>query len=61
MQRLELTIGDSVFTVYGGAGEGWSFDPEDFVRPVPRGARYASVDEIYFALANLSVSERAEA
>jgi len=60
MERLELKINDTVFTIYGGAGEGWSPDPSDFDRPVPVGARYSSIEEIYFALANLSLAERAE-
>ncbi len=60
MQTRLLTIGNVAFTVYGGDREGWSPDPQDFEHPVPLGARYESLDEIYFALANLSVAGRAE-
>jgi hypothetical protein len=56
-----LTIGDEAFTVYGVAGMGWSPDPGDFEGPAPTGARYASLEEIFFALTNLSLSDSVEA
>jgi len=61
MDRMELEVGDIVFTIYGRVGEGWSPEPSDFDRPVPTGSRYSSIEEIYFALANLSLAEPAEA
>ncbi|HUI28513.1 MAG TPA: hypothetical protein VL403_20720 [Candidatus Kryptonia bacterium] len=61
MEERTLTVGEMQFKVYGESGKGWSVDPADFQQPVPTGARYASIDELYFALTNLSLAERAAA
>ena len=61
MEERTLTIGELCVTVYGEPGRGWSLDPADFKQPVPAGARYATIDELYFALANLSLAERVAA
>lgn len=60
METRTLTIGELQFTVFGEPGKGWSPDPADFSRPVPIGSRYASIDELYFALANFSLADASQ-
>lgn|GEM_PF-1336294 len=55
-QRTWLRVGAGVYPVYGDDLRGWSPEPHDF-----RGRRispfvYTSLDELFFALVNLTVS-----
>ncbi len=49
-----LRVGSEVFAVYGDEGSGFAVDPGDFNPMVPPECRYLSLDELYFALVNLS-------
>lgn len=49
-----LQIGGEVFPVYGSDAKGWSTIASDIGAEVPPGALYGSIDELFFALANLN-------
>lgn len=49
-----LKVGSEVFPVYGDERSGWSVDPGDLYPQMPPWYRYASIDELYFALVNLN-------
>lgn len=48
-----IEIGTSVFPVYGDAANGWSVERRDIIESTPY--RYATLDELIFALVNLSL------
>lgn len=48
-----IEIGKSVFPVYGDATIGWSIERRDIVESTPY--RYATLDELIFALLNCSL------
>lgn len=50
---LLIEIGKSVFPVYGDQASGWSIDRRDITDSTPY--RYATLDELVFALFNLSL------
>lgn len=52
-----LRVGLEVMPVYGSRATGFSPDDGDFMHPVPDGARYNTLDELFFALVNLNVSQ----
>lgn len=56
-----LKIGLEVFPVYGDEASGWSMNAEDFSPTSPALFRYRSLDELFFALVNLNVSEEGQA
>jgi hypothetical protein len=56
-----LQVGLEVFPVYGDERSGWSMDPVDLAPDTPRGLRYDSLEELFFALINLNVSPEGEA
>ena len=56
-----LKIGVEVFPVYGDEKSGWSVDPGDLYPQMPAWFRYASLDELFFALVNLNCSPEGEA
>jgi bifunctional DNase/RNase len=50
---LLIEIGKSVFPVYGDSSSGWSIDRRDITELTPY--RYSTLDELVFALFNLSL------
>ena len=56
-----LKVGLEVFPVYGDDCTGWSMDPVDLGPETPRGLRYGSLDELFFALVNLNLSPEGQA
>jgi hypothetical protein len=44
-----LQVGLEVFPVYGDDRSGWSMDPVDLTPGTPRGLRYESLEELFFA------------
>ena len=56
-----LKIGLEVFPVYGDESSGWSMNADDFAPSSPALFRYQSLDELFFALVNLNVSEEGQA
>ena len=52
-----LKVGLEVFPVYGDELSGFSVDPGDLYPMIPAGFRYQSIDELFFALVNLNLSE----
>ena len=54
-------FGLEVFPVYGDEGSGWSMDPVDLTPDTPKGLRYDSLDELFFALLNLNVMPEGQA
>lgn len=60
--RAQLVrVGTEVFPVYGDEMYGFAVDPGDFDPVVPAACRYLSLDELYFALVNLSASPEGRA
>jgi len=60
--RAQLVrIGTEVFAIYGDEEHGFAVDPEDFSSAVPNSFRYYSLDELYFALVNLSAAPEGRA
>jgi hypothetical protein len=53
IRGLLIEIGKSVFPVYGDQTSGWSIDRRDITDSTPY--RYATLDELVFALFNLSL------
>ena len=56
-----VKVGLEVFPVYGDERSGWSMDPIDLNPETPREVRYASLDELFFALVNLNFSPEGQA
>ena len=56
-----LKIGLEVFPVYGDEGNGWSLDADDLLPNAPAMFRYRSLNELFFALVNLNISEEGSA
>jgi hypothetical protein len=56
-----LQIGVDVFPVCGDDDSGWGLDEGDFCSRAPRRFRYASLDELFFVLVNLSVGPEGRA
>ena len=56
-----VKVGLEVFPVYGDERSGWSMDPIDLAPETPKGVRYASLDELFFALVNLNFSPEGQA
>ena len=56
-----LKVGMEVFPVYGDDSSGWSMEPGDLGPETPKWLRYESLDELYFALVNLSVAPEGQA
>ncbi len=56
-----LKVGLEVFPVYGDEFSGWSMDPVDLTPETPKGLRYDSLDELFFALVNLNVAPEGRA
>ena len=56
-----VKIGVEVFPVFGDDQVGWSINPGDLFPPLPHVCRYNSLDELYFALVNLSNSDDGKA
>jgi len=56
-----LKVGLEVFPVYGDDRTGWSMDPIDLGPETPKGLRYGSLDELFFALVNLNLSPEGQA
>jgi hypothetical protein len=54
-----LEIGASVFPVYGDAAAGWSIVRRDIIDSTPY--RYATLDELIFALVNFSLQDSGSA
>jgi hypothetical protein len=54
-----IEIGSSVFPVYGDAARGWSIVRGDIIDATPY--RYATLDELIFALVNFSLHESGSA
>jgi hypothetical protein len=55
-RRMWLRVGAGVYPVYGDDLRGWSPEPHDFVGLAASPFVYASLDELFFALVNLTVS-----
>ena len=56
-----LKIGLEVFPVYGDEKSGFSVDPGDLYPQMPIWFRYRSLDELFFALVNLNLSQEGQA
>jgi hypothetical protein len=56
-----LKIGLEVFPVYGDEKSGFSVDPGDLYPQMPIWFRYQSLDELFFALVNLNLSQEGQA
>ena len=56
-----LKIGLEVFPVYGDEKSGFSVDPGDLYPQMPIWFRYRSLDELFFALVNLNISQEGQA
>ncbi|GIW41153.1 MAG: hypothetical protein KatS3mg076_1730 [Candidatus Binatia bacterium] len=56
-----LKVGIEVLPVYGDEESGWSMEAEDLAPHTPRAFRYGTLDELFFALVNLNVTEEGEA
>ena len=56
-----MKIGLEVFPVYGDESSGFSVDPGDLYPQMPAWFRYASLDELFFALVNLNVGPEGRA
>jgi hypothetical protein len=56
-----LQVGVEVFAVYGDERTGWCLDPFDLTPQTPKGVRYGSIDELFFALLNLNVAAEGRA
>jgi hypothetical protein len=56
-----LKVGLEVFPVYGDELSGFSMDVDDFSPNAMAPFRYRSLDELFFALVNLNVSEEGSA
>jgi hypothetical protein len=56
-----VKVGLEVFPVYGDERSGWSMDPIDLTPETPKAVRYASLDELFFALVNLNFSPEGQA
>lgn len=56
-----LKVGLEVFPVYGDERSGWSMDPVDLAPEAPKCLRYASLDELFFALLNLNLAAEGQA
>ena len=56
-----LKVGLEVFPVYGDETSGWSMDADDLSPTASPLFRYGSLDELFFALVNLNVSEEGQA
>jgi hypothetical protein len=56
-----LKVGLEVFPVYGDERTGWSMDPIDLCPDTPKGLRYDSIDELFFALLNLNITPEGNA
>lgn len=54
--RTWLRVGEGVYPVYGDDLRGWSTEAGDLHRAETGGFRYASLEEVFFALVNLTVS-----
>lgn len=52
-----LKVGMEIFPVYGDESTGWSMNAEDFLPSFGARFRYESLDELFFALLNLNMSE----
>ncbi len=51
-----LKVGEEMFAVYGDPESGWSLQQNDLQAGAGKCHRYRSIEELYFALANLSIS-----
>ena len=51
-----LKVGEEMFAVYGDPDSGWSLQQDDLQSGAGKCHRYRSIEELYFVLANLSVS-----
>src|SRR5262249_10982582 len=51
-----LQVGSNMYPVYGDAKHGWCIDEGDLAPTTPSQFRYRSLDELFFALANLNAS-----
>ena len=56
-----LQIGLEVVPVYGDDTSGWSVEPGDLSRAMPMCFRYRTIDELFFALVNMNVSQEGRA
>ena len=56
-----LKVGLEVFPVYGDETSGFSMDPGDLYPQMPVWFRYQSLDELFFALVNLNLSQEGQA
>ncbi len=56
-----LKVGLEVFPVYGDETSGFSMDPGDLYPQMPVWFRYQSIDELFFALVNLNLSQEGQA
>jgi len=54
-----IEIGETVFPIYGNESVGWSIDQSDISERTA--FRYASLDELIFAILNFSVQTRGSA
>jgi len=52
-----LQVGVELVPVYGDDQSGWSVEVADLLPHVPLGFRYESLDELFFALVNMNISE----
>ena len=56
-----VKVGLEVFPVYGDERSGWSMDPIDLTPETPKEVRYASLDELFFALVNFNLGKEGRA
>jgi len=56
-----MKIGLEVFPVYGDETSGFSVDPADLYPQMPAWFRYASLDELFFALVNFNIAPEGRA
>ena len=56
-----LQVGPNVYPVYGDEKHGWCIDEGDLAPTTPSQFRYGSLDELFFALANLNASNEGHA
>ena len=61
VNAMLLQIGLEVFPVYGDEASGFSIDAGDLHPLSPKQYRYRSVDELFFALVNLNLSQEGQA
>ncbi len=50
-----MKVGSEIFPVYGDERSGFTVDSAEVHAQTPRGCRYGSLEELFFALVNLNI------